>query len=199
MKSFYNVCLLIIILIITSSQVFSKTDNPPSDKYLLVLDLQDYYLKNSLNNNEAEAYISMVNELISKTKKENIIYIKSTHKVLNLSLKPPFIYVTLDTSAMQLNEKLSIVNQNIFIKEKPNDFSVDELTEFLKSKNVEEIIIVGLLAEECVYKTSIGGLENNYDVFIVPHAILGKSEKSKNKKIEKLREKGVNILDISYF
>ncbi|PLX06514.1 MAG: hypothetical protein C0598_13630 [Marinilabiliales bacterium] len=195
MKRLNIIYVLIVLLTIGSYPLFSQNDSLASDKYLMVLDLQDFYLKNSLNIKEAETYINKVNDLIYKTKNENIIYIRSVHKVLNLSLKSPFIYVTLDTSAMQLYENLSIVNDNIFTKDEGNAFSVEDLNVFLEKNNVKEIVIVGLMAEECIYKTSIGGIENGFEISIVPQAIIGKSPKSKEKIFNKLKSKGVRVQD----
>lgn len=182
-----------------SFSIYSQQNQQHTNKFLLVLDIQEYYTGSKLSDTETVNFIDNVNYIIENTDVEKVIYIKSNHKVLNMALSKPFIYVSNDTAAMHFDKNLKIVNDNIFTKDEGDAFSVDDLNIFLEKNNAKEIVIVGLLAEECIYKTSLGGLENNYDIFIVPQAILGKSEKSKNKKIEKLREKGVNVIDISYF
>lgn len=197
MQCFKKLLLITIMLFGGLNTAFSQTENSLNNKYLLVLDLQDYYLRNSLDSIDAKNYISKVNYLISRADTNKVIYVKSVHKVLNLSLKSPFIYVSVDTIAMQLYNGLNIVNDNIYTKEKPNAFSVTELKEYLKTNNITEIVIIGLMAEECVYETSIGGVENGIEIYIVPEAIIGKSLKSKEKIIKKLQAKGVIKLNIN--
>jgi len=184
---------------LNSFSIYSQQNQQYTNKFLLVLDIQEYYTGRKLSDTETVNFIDNVNKVITNTDVDKVIYIKSSHKVLNMALSKPFIYVSNDTAAMHFDKNLKIVNDNIFTKDEGDAFSVDDLNIFLEKNNAKEIVIVGLLAEECIYKTSLGGLENHYDIFIVPEAILGKSEKSKNKKIEKLKEKGVNVLDISYF
>ena len=167
------------------------------DKHLIVLDIQEYYTNNKLSVVSSQKLIDSVNYIISKTISNNVTYIKSVHKLLNLSLSYPFIYVTYDSSAMRLDNRLNLVNNHILTKEKTNTFSVEELNNFLEQKNVNEIIIIGLLAEQCVYKSLIAGRKLGYNMYVVPEAIIGKSEKSKEKVIKKLTKKGIKIININ--
>lgn len=198
MKKFISPIIIILFCFFNSSFIYSQRNQSNKDKFLLVLDVQEYYTSISLADTETITFLDNVNHVIKNTDVEKVIYINSSHKVLNMSFSKPFIYVSYDTAAMHFDKKLSIVNNNIFTKEEGNAFSVEDLNIFLEKNNAKEIIIVGLLAEECIYKTSIGGIKNNYDISIIPQAILGKSEKSKNKKIEKLRENGVKIMDMNH-
>ncbi|MFZ4465399.1 MAG: cysteine hydrolase family protein, partial [Bacteroidales bacterium] len=71
-----------------------------------------------------------------------------------------------------------------------------EILKYLQESGAEEIFIVGLLAEKCVYHTALGGLERGFAVTIIPRTVAGKSEKSKMKALKKLSAKGVRILEI---
>jgi nicotinamidase-related amidase len=98
---------------------------------------------------------------------------------------------------MCLDKRLNLVNDNILTKEEPNTFTLKALNDFLKQKNAREIIIIGLLAEQCVYESLIAGKKLGYYMYIIPEAIVGKSQKSKEKVIKKLLKKGIKILDIN--
>jgi nicotinamidase-related amidase len=176
---------------------FSQKKDILEDKLLIVLDIQEYYTNNKLPEGAARQLIDSVNFVISKTSPDHVVYIKSVHKVLNLSLSYPFVYASRDTSAMCFDKRMNVVNDHIFIKEKANTFTIDELNDFIKQSKAKEIIIVGLMAEQCVYESLLGGRELGYEMYAVPQAIIGESGKSKDKVIKKLMEKGVKRLDIS--
>jgi len=125
------------------------------------------------------------------------LVIKSIHKLLNLSFSYPFIYVTHDTTAMCLDKRINLVNDNILTKEEPNAFTLKALNDFLEQKNAKEIIIIGLLAEQCIYESLIAGKKLGYNMYVFPEAIGGKSQKSKEKVINKLIKRGINLLDIN--
>jgi nicotinamidase-related amidase len=192
-----RILFLLIFCSIYSLSCFSQQKEPMHDKHLIVLDIQEYYTNNKLSVVSSQKLIDSVNYIISKTISNNVTYIKSVHKLLNLSLSYPFIYVTYDSSAMRLDNRLNLVNNHILTKEKTNTFSVKELNNFLEQKNVNEIIIIGLLAEQCVYKSLIAGRKLGYNMYVVPEAIIGKSEKSKEKVIKKLTKKGIKIININ--
>jgi len=118
---------------------------------------------------------------------------------LNLSLSYPFIYTSFDSAAMLLDKRINIVNDQIFIKEKSSAFSIKELNDFLKQNNAAEIIIMGLLAEQCVYDSLIEGLMLGYKMYVIPEAIIGKTEKSKEEILKTMVSKGIIQLTLDDF
>ena len=191
---------LVFILIISCFSIqlcFSQNNNQIEDKFLIVLDIQEYHTINKMSETSSQNFVDSVNYVINNTNPNNVIYVKSNHKVLNISTSYPFIYVSHDTSAMRLDNRLNLVNEHIFIKDKSNSFTVEELNLFLKQNNAKEIVMIGLLAEECIYGSLIAGKKLGYDMYMIPEAIIGKSQKSKNKTIKKLLKAGINILDVN--
>jgi nicotinamidase-related amidase len=173
---------------------FAQYKNLMENKLLLVVDIQEYYTKNKLPEATAQNLIDSVNTIISNTNPDNIIYIRSIHKVLNLSFSSPFLYVSYDTAAMRFDKRMNLVNDNIFTKEESNIFAVKALNDYIEQNNTKEIIIIGLMAEQCVYKSLLAGEELGYAMYAIPGAIAGKSTRSKDKVMKKLAEKGVEII-----
>jgi len=169
------------------------------DKFVIVLDIQDYYTGNKLSESSSQQLINAVNKVINNSNANRIIYIKRTHKLLNLSLSYPFIYNSFDSAAMLLDKRINIVNDQVFIKEKSSAFSIMELNDFLKQNNAAEIIIMGLLAEQCVYDSLIEGLKLGYKMYVIPEAIIGKTEKRKDEILKTLVSKGIIQLTIDDF
>lgn len=192
-----KVLFLSLLICLNSLSCFSQKNSLPADKFLLVVDVQEYYTNNKLPGGAAKKLIDSINYIISHAKPENVIYIKSTHKLLNLSLSRPFVYASVDSSAMGLDKRLNLVSSHIFIKEKSSAFSIPALTGFLKQNNVREIVVVGLLAEQCVYETLLEGRELGYDMYVIPEAVVGKSAKSKAKVMNELLKKGIKTLAVN--
>jgi len=162
------------------------------EKSLMVLDIQEKFIKGKSYESSAMTMIDNVNNLVRNFNQDKIIYIKSAGKALAISLKG----VSTDTiPAPDFDPRLNIVNDNIFIKVSTGDaFSCTQLINFLENKEVKDIVIIGLLAEKCVYQTALGGQARGYNIYLIPEAITGKSEKSKNKVLTKLQQKGIKII-----
>jgi len=192
-----NTFILILYFSLCSIYAKSQEKNIFENKYLIVLDVQEYYTKDKLPRYSTQKVIDSINYVINKTNSENIIYIKRSHKLLNLSLSFPFISVSIDTSANRLDSRLSLVNENILIREKPNAFTLMELNTFLKQNNATEIILIGFLAEDFLYESVIRGKELGYDMYVIPDAIIGKSQISEDKVINNLTKKGIKIIELN--
>lgn len=163
--------------------------------YLMIVDVQKSFYENTDYENEANEMVVNINQLIGNTVPQKVIYIQATGKVLSISFRG--IKALPMSTAPGLDTNLLIVSNNQFIKTEGNAFSVADLRDFLEENDVEEIIVVGLLAEKCVYKSAIGGKERGYDIYIVPEAITSKSLKKKEKTLAKMAKKGVKVLHLS--
>jgi len=188
---------LVLIFIFAHYFCLAQRENLKSDKLLIVLDIQEYYTNKALPEATAQNLIDSVNYVIGHTSPENVIYIKSIHKVLNLSLSSPFVFVSQDTAAMRFDKRMNRVNDHIFTKEESSIFTVKALNDYFEQKNTKEIIIIGLRAEQCVYESLLAGEELGYSMYAIPEAIAGKSIRSKDKVMKKLAEKGVKIIPVN--
>lgn len=172
---------------------FSIGNSQNSDKYIIVLDVQPQFYTDKKFDSSATVMVQNINALVEKFNPDKVVYVKSTGKALGVSYKG----LSIDTlPAPKLDSNLKIVSQNIFTKISGDAFEVAELNDFINNNNINEIIIVGLLAEKCVYNTALGGKVRGYNIYIIPEAIIGKTLKRKEEAIKKMTEKGINILPI---
>ncbi len=164
------------------------------EKYLIVLDIQKFPKKSTLLDSSVMKMIQNVNSLISHFNAENVIYIKATGKAISITSKG----FSIDTlPAPDFDSTLNIVSNNIFIKIEGDAFTSAELISFLENKKAKEIVLVGLMAEKCIYNTALGGKDKDYDITIVPEGIVGMTQKKKDKAIEKMKVKGIKFLPMS--
>ena len=187
-----KVLIISLVLMLTVITGYAQ-ENQMTGKYLIVLDVQQEFTDNFSDTTRIDTFFDSINKAIENTDADKAIYIKQLHLVLNLSLKG----FDIDTlSEIEFDKRLLIKGDRVFYKEKGDAFSEKYILEFFKNEGATEIVICGLMAERCVYKTAIGAIENGFKTKIIPDAILGKSDKSKEKKIRKLKKKGVGILEI---
>lgn len=162
------------------------------DQYLMVIDVQNKFYEGSKVEQQANEMVGSINTIIKSFDPENVIYVKATAKMLTVSYKgikaEPFF------PAPEIDHGLNIVNNQIFTKTEGSAFSLVELNNLLQKRGVKKIILVGLLAEKCVYKTAIDGIDKGYDIFIAKEAVLSKSESKKAKVFRKMTQKGVKII-----
>ncbi|NOQ28437.1 MAG: isochorismatase family protein [Bacteroidales bacterium] len=164
--------------------------NPLSDKILIVVHMQEPVDQKS---KESSAnIIEKINQLIEETEPENVIYAKSISKFLNVSFKK----ICVDKIDTPFDSRLKIVNQNVFTDESGDVFESDELNEFIKTKKINQIVIVGRVAEGCITKTILSGKKIGYEMFMIPEAIAGRAQESKTKALNKLEKKEIKKLDI---
>lgn len=170
-----------------------SADSQFTGKYLIVLDMQQFPVSKNLPEPLTIDQIKPVNQVIEDSDPEKVIYVKSASMALSVSLKG----ISVDTvSIPDFDQRLKIVNSIHFVKTRGNAFKSRNLVDFLKRNEVREIVVVGLLAEQCVYKTILGGKKLGFDMYTVSEAIIGKTPESKEKTIQLLADKGVNFLTI---
>lgn len=190
MKANFTVFLTLILSVFSVSAIAQEKDFF-QNKYLIVLDMQEDYIYGKIPDSAAYELIANINSIIDKVDTNKIVYVKTEMLVASLSFKG----ISVDTIAnLEFCKNLQIANNNIFVKTDGNAFSNNDLATFFNAKNAEDIIVVGLLAEQCVSRTTNGGLELGYHMFLIPNAILGKKEKTKSKAIKKLIDNGASVM-----
>jgi nicotinamidase-related amidase len=193
----HKILFLPIIFCLSCLSCFSQKKDQLEDKFLLVLDVQEYYTNGKLSKGSAQKLIDSVNCAIDHAKPSNVIYIKSFHRLLNLALSYPFIYVSYDLQAMRLDKRMKLVSKYFFTNDDSSVFAIKSLNDFLKHRHAKEIVIVGLMAEEHVFESLKEGKALGYDMYVIPEAIVGESQKSKDKAIKQLTEGGIKLLNIN--
>jgi len=160
----------------------------------MVLDIQKFPRKNKQLDSTVKEMILNVNTLINYFKTENVIYIKATGKAISITSKG---FTVVPLPAPDFDSTLNIVSNNIYNKIEGDAFTSAELISFLESRKVKEIVLVGLMAEKCIYNTALGGKAKGYDIKIVSEGIVGMTPKKKEKAIIKLKDKGIKIIPIT--
>lgn len=161
------------------------------DFVLLVVDVQDFEnVKENLAQNIYRDFLLEVNKTIESFDPERVAYIKDMSLVASLSFKG----IDVDTASfIDFDKDLVVVNTNIFIKSEGDSFTAEGLDSFLEKCPDHKILVVGLIADGCIYSTLKSGCKQDYEMYIVPNAILARSEISKRKYLKKYEKMGVKV------
>lgn len=161
-----------------------------NENYLLmVVDVQEFEnVKEEVPTEVYQSFLKEVNGVIELFEQEKVIYIKDMSLALSLTFKGKSI----DTiSCPDLDSHLNVVNNQVFAKNEGDSFSAHGLGEFLEKYPDHKMLVIGLMADVCIFNTLKSGCKQDYEMYIVPEAILAGSEKSKMNYLKKYKKKGV--------
>jgi nicotinamidase-related amidase len=167
---------------------------------LVVIDLQKDMTekdgKRPLNLAQTDAVIPVVNALVrtAEAKKWPVVYI--THEYRRGS---PLRLVTRDfllegMPGAGMDPRLSVINNNHFVKYRMDAFSTPEFDAFLRKNQVNHLLLTGMAAEECIDRTCRGALNRNYEVTVISDGIASKSDKSREQKLRDYEKYGAKIV-----
>ena len=218
---FIVLCLTMIIK--STNKIRRKVIKNKEKSALLVIDYQNDFITGSLKVPYAKDLIEKINSLLDKYSFASVIYTKDNHPLNHISFKnsdsskiqidqlddltetvrgkfPP--HCVKDTEGSEIHKDLIIKeNSEIFnkgenmMKEELSGFANPKLDEYLKSKNITKIYIVGLVFELCVSATAYDGLSKNYETYIIKDCTKS-LDKVKAKEVEKeMITKGIKIIN----
>lgn len=171
----------------------AQNSHPLNEKYVVVVDVQEGFAGDEGDTNSI-VFLQALNSIIEQSNPDKIIYVQALHLALSVSLKA----IKVDTlTTSKLDKRLKIVGTHFFEKSTADAFSSGGLAEFMSTTGASEVIIVGLLAEKCVFNTVLGALDSGYTTYIIPEAIAGKSQKTKEKALQKLIKKGAITMHLN--
>lgn len=183
--------ILMSLVLVLGFSVYSQSFTPDKETYLLVVDVQGEFITARFQDSIVEDFITSINSLIEQTDPAKVIYVKAGAKALNIGTGGIRVEAY---PGPELDSRLKMVNNQIYVKWKGSSFSSGKLMEFLNKQNARKILVTGLMAEKCVYDTVLDGKKRGYEILVLPDAILGESPKSKQKILRKMEKNGVRIL-----
>lgn len=183
----------------TKGNIIARYENPKSA--LLVIDVQNDTTTNTGFYGDTAGFVEKVNQAITFAEESGmeILYVK------NVTGKNPIVLVLSrgryrsGSEGVELDSYLQVVNGNVFTKSVGDSFSSKEFEDYLVSKHVNTLYIVGADATACVYSTAKGGLNRNYNVSIIKDAIITINDKAMKQMLEQYEKDGIGVIDLERF
>ncbi len=135
-------------------------DSKQNSEALLVIDVQKGLFEKSTPIFNAEQLLENLNTLINRARTQGVPVIFIQHSNENTLVK--------DSDAWQLHPEIQPLNDDIIIHKRHGDaFIATNLQNELEKRNVNVLVITGLVTHGCVRATSLGAIEKGYQVFLV--------------------------------
>ena len=202
MKNIFFIVPLFAIISCCSLDEIIKIDNYDNpQKALLVIDMQiDYIDENGkfpIQKNQINNLIETINNITADFNDNDyqIIYMRNIFRRNDIKNIFRNFAVIEGTTGAEIDPRINIVSDNIFDKYTPNAFSNKRFENFLIENQINELYVCGVMADECVYETALGAFDRNYIVNYISNAVGSSSAGNIENAIEKLRKKGINIIE----
>lgn len=181
--------------VVSDGEQISRKGNGQSA--LLVVDIQEGTTGSvSIDKSyidQADDFIRSVNLVTADATARGIpvIYIGSEVKnpllnLLNSTLKT-------GSKGAEFDTRLRIRSEWSVMKHRNDAFHEEELNHLLDSLGVDEVILTGLDANECIVFTARGALNRGFEVSVIQEAVLARNDSLKLAAIEQYRLLGLNI------
>ncbi len=139
-----------------------------TQKALLVIDLQnDYFPEGKFPLWNTESTLDNVKRAITKANEQNIPVIHIQHIADPDMGIAPFFNEGSDGANIHPEVLALAPNSEIVVKQFADSFEGTRLEEVLASKNVTELLVCGMMTQNCVTHTAISKSADKYDVSIL--------------------------------
>ena len=183
----------------TQGSIVPKYENPKT--VLLVMDMQEDFLgenaKMPINKEQIPAITAVINSLIDEFERngQQIIYVKSEFPKIAIGNRIRHHAAIVGSPGTNIYGKIRISGNVIFSKKKPNAFSNPEFEKYLVENQVNQLVITGVYADQCVLDTALAALDRKYQVKFVRNGVGSSSEKKVNQACETVKKKGAEVIE----
>lgn len=165
---------------------------------LIVMDMQEHFTNGTMTMEQADSLIGSINEIIRLARpKMDVVFVRANVRVLNISLKG--IHVE-SIEGQDLDPRLYRKKGDPeFVKDLPSAFTSKELSMYLDTHSIGRVYLTGLYIEQCLGASAEDGIERGYEMVIISEGAALKKERRRDRKLEKLRRKGVVVITTERF
>lgn len=198
---------MIILVTPTKGVHIPQYANP--QKALLVIDIQEDSTgitakDSSPFKNDSDKFIASVNQIIAEAAKKNIpiAYVRQEFEGLRGKIISRVTSDGVDIKGQpgaEIDRRVSIVSNNIFPKNISDAFSNPEFEAYLTEHQVDEVYLVGIDAEYCVYITAKGARNRGYKVNLITDATAMANQEKWDEQMKKYENDGVHLITSAQF
>lgn len=137
-------------------------------KALIIVDIQNDYFENGAMELVGSLEASKnAKEILTKFRNENLPIIHIQH----LSLAPGSTFFLPDTKGQEIHENVKPLDgEEVIEKYYPNSFRDTGLLDYLKSQNITELVIVGMMTQMCIDATTRAAKDFEFECTVIGDA-----------------------------
>lgn len=168
MKKYLSLLLVLFSLSVTLGFSQQKPEMKVMNKALIIIDIQnDYFEKGRMPLVGAEAASLNARQILEKFRSDNLPVIHIQH----LAERPNSTFFLPLTKGQEIHENVKPkANEKVIVKHYPNSFIDTELLEYLKSNNITELVICGMMTHMCVDATVRAAKDLGFNCTVIADA-----------------------------
>lgn len=137
-------------------------------KALIIIDIQNDYFENGamelVGSLDASENAKI---LLTKFRNEKLPIVHIQH----LSVAPDSVFFLPETKGQEIHENVKpLAGEKVITKYYPNSFRETELLEYLKSQNITELIVAGMMTHMCVDATVRAAKDFDFECTVIGDA-----------------------------
>jgi nicotinamidase-related amidase len=142
---------------------------------LLIVDIQNDYFENGTNPLEGSFHASInAGRIVGRFRDESLPVIHIQH----IALSPSATFFLPDTVGAEIHENVKPVeSEKLFVKHYPNSFLNTGLLDYLKEKEITDLVICGMMTHMCIDTTVRAAKDFGFNITLIGDACATKELK----------------------
>ncbi len=138
-------------------------------KALIIIDIQnDYFKGGALELHNPEKASENAKQILEKFRKDDLPIIHVEHITADPQNMPFFIE---GTEGQKIHESVQPKNgEKVIQKSFPNAFLQTDLLDYLKTKDIKEVVVLGMMTSTCVDSTVRAAKDHGFDCTVIGDA-----------------------------
>lgn len=186
---------------ISAGKQIERTSTPRAA--LLVIDIQECTTGEASNfgsyKEASDSLIKTVNSIIRLSVCNNIPVVYIRNEVSDYLINLLNDSMEKGSESTEIDSRLLVVSDHIFVKEKQDAFSNPRLDQFMIKNKVNELYITGLDAANCVNSTIMAAKNRGYLINVIDEGIIADKKETKEKMLKEFAENGITIISMNEF
>ena len=175
--------ILILSILLSMDTIYAQQQSNANMKTaLLLIDIQNDYFENGTMALVGSDKASENTKLILERYRANHQTI--TH-IQHIATNPNTTFFRPNTTRAEINNSVKPLNiEKVIVKHYPNSFRDTELADYLKSKNISNLVICGMMTHMCVDATTRAAKDMGYDIVLIGDACATKDQEINGQKVK---------------
>jgi nicotinamidase-related amidase len=165
-------------------------------KALIVIDIQNDYFENGAWELVGATKASLkAKEIINSFRENNELILHIQH----FNTQEGAVFFKPNTKGVEIHENVKpLSTEKIIAKNYPNSFKDTELLTYLKSNNIKELVLVGMMTHMCVDATTRAAKDLGFDCTVISDACASRDVELNAKKVDALDVHTAFLASLAY-
>jgi nicotinamidase-related amidase len=172
-------------------------DKMKNKKALIIIDIQNDYFENGVMSLvDPELASDNARIVLDKFRNENLPVVHVQH----ISIRPGATFFLPNTAGSEIHKNvMPLDDESVIVKHYPNSFRETELHNYLKSQNVTDLVICGMMTQHCVDSTTRAAKDLGFNCTVVGDACATKDLELNGQLIKAEEVQKSFLAALSYF